>query len=183
MILDSVERVVSLFETWGLDNYDEEITQLDHALQTAAHARVAGSTDELIAAALLHDIGHLIDLEAGGTVAAPISNQHDVIGAAALTPLFSPAVTGPIALHVRAKRYLACVEPQYLAALSAGSLASLAHQGGPMAQAEARQFESTVGFAPACALRRWDDLGKVDGIDVPDLSSYLELLMRSAHTH
>src|SRR5690606_17566291 len=62
----SIDEVLALFETWGVQRYDEDVTQLDHALQTAALARDAGATDELVAAALLHDVGHLLELRAGG---------------------------------------------------------------------------------------------------------------------
>ena len=172
----SIGRITELYGTWGLDTYDEEVTQLDHALQCAAHARTARADASLIAAALLHDIGHLLDLEAGGTVDEPRSDHHEDVGAASLASLFPPSVTAPIALHVRAKRYLAAVEPDYIDALSRGSITSLARQGGPMDTVEARAFEQNPGFTDACRLRRWDDLGKVDGLVVDPFDTYLELL-------
>jgi len=180
MTFDSIDSILELFHGWGTDHYDEDITQLDHALQCAAHARSSGETDALIAAALLHDIGHLIDLDAGGTVEQPISQRHEDVGAAALSALFPATVTAPIALHVRAKRYLAATEPGYIAGLSAGSRASLGRQGGPMSAEERASFESNPGFADACALRRWDDLGKVEGLVVEPLDSYVQLLNRLA---
>lgn len=178
MILTSVDAIRELFDLWGSDHYDEDITQLDHALQCAAHARATGGSDALVAAALLHDIGHLIDLEAGGTVERPISDRHEDVGAAALASLFPPSVTAPIALHVRAKRYLAASEHEYIDALSAGSRSSLERQGGQMDATEMRAFEQNPGFDDACSLRRWDDLGKVDGLAVDPLDTYLELLER-----
>lgn len=174
----SIEEIMELFDLWGTDRYDEEVTQLDHALQCAAHARAAGATDSLVAACLLHDIGHLIDLEAGGTVERPISDRHEEVGAASLATLFPPPVTAPIALHVRAKRYLAASELGYLDALSEGSRSSLERQGGPMSPEETASFESNAGFTDACALRRWDDLGKVEGVVVEPMSTYTELLER-----
>lgn len=174
----SIEEIMHLFDLWGTDHYDEDITQLDHALQCAAHARAAGGSDDLVAAALLHDIGHLIDLEAGGTVERPISDRHEDVGSAALASLFPPSVTAPIALHVRAKRYLAAAEHGYIDALSEGSRSSLERQGGPLSADELTSFESNAGFADACALRRWDDLGKVEGVVVEPMSSYAELLER-----
>jgi phosphonate degradation associated HDIG domain protein len=174
----SIEEIMELFDLWGTDHYDEDVTQLDHALQCAAHARAAGATDSLVAACLLHDIGHLIDLEAGGTVERPISDRHEEVGAASLATLFPPPVTAPIALHVRAKRYLAASEHGYIDALSEGSRSSLERQGGPMDVAEMQAFEQNPGFGDACSLRRWDDLGKVDGVSVETLDTYLELLER-----
>ena len=44
------------------DHYDEDLSQLDHALQTAALAVAADASDALVAAALLHDVGHLLEL-------------------------------------------------------------------------------------------------------------------------
>lgn len=172
----TLDQLTDLYRIWGPDRYDEEVTQLDHALQCAAHARAAKSDPSLIAAALLHDIGHLLDLEAGGTVAEPRSAHHEDVGAACLASLFPPSVTAPIALHVRAKRYLTAVDADYIGTLSRGSIASLAHQGGPMDAVEARAFEQNPGFADACTLRRWDDLGKVDGLVVDPFDTYLELL-------
>ena len=176
MTLNSVDQISALYALWGSDHYDEELTQLDHAVQCAAHARGAGASPSLIAAALLHDIGHLLDLEGGGSVAMPLSPHHEEVGAAALTGLFPATVTAPISLHVRAKRYLAATEPGYIDALSQGSISSLARQGGPMEADEIRAFEGNPGFVDACSLRRWDDLGKVDGLVVEPFESYLDLL-------
>jgi len=182
MTLHSVDQISVLYRVWGPDHYDEDLTQLDHALQCAAHARGASAAPPLIAAALLHDIGHLLDLKGGGSVAAPLSPHHADVGAAALAGLFPPTVTAPIALHVRAKRYLAAVEPGYIDALSQGSINSLARQGGPMGLEELRTFEGNPGFSDACSLRRWDDLGKVDGLEVEPFETYLDLLNDLAAT-
>ena len=59
----SLAEVFALYERWGTDNYDEALSQLDHAIQTAALAVHDGAGDELVAAALLHDVGHLLELE------------------------------------------------------------------------------------------------------------------------
>jgi len=176
----SLEAIHALYEQWGSDTYDEELSQLAHALQTAALARVAGAADELVVAALLHDVGHLLALEADSADGTPVDSSvdlvHEAVGARYLARLFPPAVTGPVALHVRAKRYRGTVEPAYLAGLSAGSTASLAKQGGLLAADEVALFEAMPGFADALALRGWDDGGKLDGLDVPGWESYCDLL-------
>jgi phosphonate degradation associated HDIG domain protein len=179
-VATSIDGVVDLYERWGRENYDEELTQLDHALQTAALAIADGASDELVAAALLHDIGHLLDLAAaeGAWEPSEIDLDHESVGARHLASLFPPGVTAPIALHVRAKRYRTAVDPDYAATLSAGSTHSLAVQGGPMTPDEVVAFEQNPGFEAAVALRAWDDGGKVDGLDVPPLGSYRELLER-----
>lgn len=175
----SVDEVLDLYERWGTELYDEELRQLDHALQTAALAQLAAADDELVVAALLHDVGHLLDLaDTGGPRDRSSDLRHEARGAAYLAPLFPPAVTAPIALHVRAKRYLVTVDPAYAPRLSPGSAASLLRQGGPLDEAEVTAFEGNDGWADAVALRRWDDQGKVEGLAVPDLESYRELLGR-----
>lgn len=178
----AVRSVMDLFAQWGGETYDEDLAQLDHALQTAALAQVAGAGDELIAAALLHDVGHLLELAAHQGAGGADDARHEDSGAAWLRPTFPVAVTAPIALHVRAKRYLCAVEPTYVDGLSHGSVISLAKQGGLMSAKEASSFARLPGADDAIRLRRWDDAGKVDGLDVPGLDSYAELLGRVARS-
>ncbi|CAN5400103.1 HD domain-containing protein [soil metagenome] len=179
----SIDEVLALYERYGAERYDEDLRQTDHALQTAALAVRDGAADELVVAALLHDVGHLLDLARGGATGRPSVETgqdlaHEAVGARYLAGLFPPAVTGPIALHVRAKRYRCAVEPGYHATLSAGSVRSLVVQGGPMSSTEVRVFERNPASAGAVRLRGWDDGGKVDGLEVTPLSSYVELLAR-----
>jgi [1-hydroxy-2-(trimethylamino)ethyl]phosphonate dioxygenase len=168
----TVDAVLYLYDRWGAEHYDEEVGQLDHALQTAALAAADGAAGPLVAAALLHDVGHLLEMSGGP------AGPHERTAPAFLAPLFPPTVTAPIALHVAAKRYLCTVEPGYHAGLSAGSQRSLRRQGGPLAAGELAALEATPGWADAVALRRWDDGGKADGASVPGLASY-EPLLRS----
>lgn len=166
----TVDALLDLYERWGSDHYDEELSQLDHALQTAALAEAAGAPDETVVAALLHDVGHLLDLR--GDAPGP----HERTGPAHLDGLFPEAVLAPIALHVEAKRYLCATEPGYAATLSAGSTASLRRQGGPMSAREIVVFESTSGWDVAVALRRWDDAGKLPELVVPGLAHHEQRL-------
>jgi phosphonate degradation associated HDIG domain protein len=172
----SVDEVLALFSEWGPERYDEEVTQLEHALQTAALARDAGATDELVAAALLHDVGHLLELAEGMFRGSARDLLHERRGAAYLAPLFPPGVTAPIALHVRAKRYRCAVDAAYASTLSAGSTASLVKQGGPMDDGEVARFAALPGHAEAVALRGWDDQGKVLDLDVGTVEDYRALL-------
>jgi predicted HD phosphohydrolase len=170
--MTTLAEVLDLYDRWGAEHYDEEVGQLDHALQTAALAASDGAADPVVAAALLHDAGHLLALRGGP------SGPHERTASAFLAELFPASVTTPIALHVAAKGYLCAVEPDYHAGLSVGSERSLRRQGGPMAAGDLAAFEATPGWADAVALRRWDDAGKVDGLAVPGLASY-EPLLRS----
>jgi gamma-butyrobetaine dioxygenase len=174
----SVDDVVELFEAYGPQRYDEDVSQLDHALQCAALARAEGAPDPLVAAALLHDVGHLLELRDGGRADGRIDVDlgHERRGARWLAPVFPPSVTGPIALHVAAKRYRCAVDPAYHHGLSAGSAASLVRQGGPMSPEEAARFASRPGAADAVRLRGWDDQGKVEDLDVAPLAAYRDLL-------
>jgi [1-hydroxy-2-(trimethylamino)ethyl]phosphonate dioxygenase len=174
----NVGEVVELYRRWGSDPYDEELSQLDHALQTAALARDDGAPDDLIVAALLHDVGHLLHLRAHGSPpgASEQDREHESVGARYLGRLFGPSVTAPIALHVRAKRYLCGSDPTYLAGLSRGSRASLERQGGPMLDHERAAFDSNPSAADGLRLRRWDDGGKVLGLSIDTLDDYVPLL-------
>ena len=178
----SVDEVLALFEAWGRQRYDEDITQLEHAEQCAALARADGAGDELVAAALLHDVGHLLELQAGGRADGQVDEDlaHEARGARYLAAVFPPGVTGPIALHVAAKRYRCAVDPAYHDGLSAGSTRSLVRQGGPMSPDEVVRFEANPAHLAAVALRGWDDGGKVEDLEVPPITAYRDLLARLA---
>ena len=109
-----VEAVLALFRARGDERYGERVTQLDHALQCASLAAGEGAADSLVAAALLHDYGHLIDDRGHMAERDGLDGEHEAIGAATLAAWFGPAVTEPIALHVAAKRYLCAAEPGYV---------------------------------------------------------------------
>jgi len=150
----------------------EPVTQLEHALQTAALAERAGAPAALVVAALLHDVGHLI----AGERADGKDARHEDVGYRWLADRFGAAVTEPVRLHVAAKRYLCAIEPDYVASLSAASRESLTLQGGPMPEAELGVFEATPWAPEAASLRRWDDAAKVPGRIVPGLAHYHRLI-------
>jgi predicted HD phosphohydrolase len=167
------------------------VSFLAHALQCAAAAEAAHPADEeLIAAALLHDVGWLLPRPAEGALltAAPgtagtaeevFIARHDATGAAHLRALgFSHRLCALVAGHVAAKRYLVATEPAYAAALSPGSTWTLAQQGGPMSPAEAAAFAAHP-LTPLClALRRWDEAAKVPGLATPPWEAHAPRLRR-----
>lgn len=172
----SVDEVVDLYQRLGALHYDEDLSQRAHAEQTAALAVAAGASEALVVAALLHDVGHLLELADDDARDRSVDRRHEARGAAWLSGLFPVAVTAPVALHVRAKRYRCAVDPAYERILSSGSVASLERQGGALDGSEVVAFELNPGWAEAVALRGWDDEGKALDLEVAPLESYRPLL-------
>lgn len=175
-----VYSIFALFDQLGSAYYGEAVTQLEHALQCAHHARAAGDSDALVAAALLHDIGHLLQKQGEDAADRGVNALHERIGAAWLAQGFGPQVAEPVRMHVEAKRYLATREPGYFESLSSASSQSLVLQGGPMSEAEADAFSTSPGFDAAVRLRRYDELGKVEGATIASLADYRNLLIALA---
>jgi phosphonate degradation associated HDIG domain protein len=170
----SVEQLFELYEAFGDRNYGESITQIEHALQSAALARDAGASESLMVAALFHDVGHLA-LDVQGASEYELSSHdddHEERGARILARLFGPRVAQPVALHVTAKRWRCTREPTYHDQLSLASQATLIAQGGLLSEAECQRFEQHPGFDDAVALRAWDDFGKVEGLHVGALRDW-----------
>ena len=175
---DVVEEILALYASRGSAAYaPERVSQTEHALQTARQAMAAHAPEPLVAAALLHDVGHLLfDLDEATLAEHEIDGQHEARGAAFLGRYFRPEVVRPVGLHVAAKRYLCAVEPGYVDQLSPASAHSLVLQGGPFTPRKISVFERRVGAREAVALRRWDETAKVPGLRVPGLDSYRPLL-------
>lgn len=170
--MSPLQPILTLLATQGVSQFDAEaVSQLQHGLQCAALATAAAAPPPLVAACLLHDIGHLV---AGP--AADSSDRHEHLAMPLLRPLFPAAVTAPIQLHVAAKRYLCAVEPAYWAGLSAASQASLLAQGGPYGPAAAAAFMALPYAPDAVQLRRWDEQAKVPGLKTPALADFEPLL-------
>lgn len=167
----------------GGTRYDENVTQLDHARQTAALATAADAPDALVVAALLHDIGHLLlDEHHARPTFLTEDLGHEAAGSRFLAHWFGPAVAGPVALHVLAKRHLVATEPHYLHRLSASSVRSLHLQGGPFLPEQARRFSRLAHAQDAVALRRWDDNAKRPGHPVADLEHWRPVIRRTTIT-
>jgi predicted HD phosphohydrolase len=147
---------------------------MEHALQCAQFAEWAEAPGSLVAAALLHDIGHL--LVPTGEPGRGDDNAHELRALGLLGTAFGREVLEPIRLHVQAKRYLAASDERYRASLSRASTLSLWRQGGPMAPAEVQTFEELPWAAQAVALRRWDDAALTRSKPTPSLTYYLDLL-------
>ena len=178
----TIDDIETLFNRRGGEQYSgEPVTQLEHALQTAALAEAAGSDDELVTACLLHDLGHLLqDLGETPTLRG-VDDVHQYAALPFLRGLFGDRVLGGIQLHVDAKRYLCATRPAYHDSLSDDSKRSLKLQGGIFSADEAAAFIARPGAADAVQLRLWDDLAKTAGAATPPLSHFLSRARRCAN--
>jgi gamma-butyrobetaine dioxygenase len=166
--MTGVADIAELFAGPGARDYlGEEVSIGVHMRQAAARAQAAGAGPELIAAALLHDVGHLRNES---------DSRHGVAGARWLSQWFGAAVTEPVRLHVAAKRYLCATEPGYFARLSAESVRTLSLQGGPMDAGDLAAFEAEPYARHAVAVRRWDDEAKDPAVTPPEFSYFEPLL-------
>jgi phosphonate degradation associated HDIG domain protein len=171
-----VAELTDLFTRLGDLRYGEGVSQMEHAVQSAHHAKQDGAPPELIAAALLHDVGHMMQKIGENAADLGIDARHEHISAGYLARAFGPHVTEPVRLHVAAKRYRVAVDAAYLERLSTASLQSLALQGGPMSLAEIEAFLADPWARAALQLRGYDEAGKAPDADVARFESYRDLL-------
>jgi phosphonate degradation associated HDIG domain protein len=175
----SVADVVGLFERRGSRMYGAEaISQLEHALQCATLAEAAGSAPELIAASLMHDLGHLVHDLGDDPARDGVDDVHQFLALPFLRTTFPDAVLEPIRLHVDAKRYLCATDPGYWDTLSFASKRSLELQGGVYSAADAGRFIAQAHAPAAVSLRRWDDQAKVPRLATPGLAHFAGVLGR-----
>jgi gamma-butyrobetaine dioxygenase len=172
--MTAIKAIAELFDGPGAHAYlGEQVTIGIHMRQAGALAEAAmkGAGEvggrPLVAAALLHDIGHLRQESDG---------RHGEAGAQWLSQWFGEAVTEPVRLHVAAKRYLCGTEPGYFGRLSAESVRTLASQGGPMTAGQVAAFESLPFARDAVSVRRWDDEAKDPALTPPEFSHFEGLL-------
>lgn len=175
------EEIIQLLVSKGGSEYiGEPLTKLEHMVQSAVIAEEQQLGDEMIIAALLHDIGHICvatseenDMDGFGVI------DHEEAGADYLYEFgFSERVIEAVANHVPAKRYLCYKYPDYNNALSIASRKTLAFQGGPMTEEEAMEFETLTYFNDIIALRRIDEMAKLENIPLPEnFDKYKQLII------
>jgi phosphonate degradation associated HDIG domain protein len=174
---DAAGVIAGLFASEGATEYlGEPVTQAAHLLQAAALAERDRAGDALIAAALLHDVGHFAGAVTGHDLMRGTDTRHAEAGAAWLSQWFGEEVTEPVRLHVAAKRYLCAVEPDYAAALSPASVYTLGVQGGPMRGSELAEFTANRYAQAAVQVRRWDDAAKDPDARPPALAHFANVL-------
>jgi phosphonate degradation associated HDIG domain protein len=172
-----VEEIVALFEKRGAAAYfGEPVSMTEHSLQAAYLAQSEAAPAALIVAALLHDVGHLVEDVPDELDDWKRDARHEEVGGRWLAQRFPAAVWEPVRLHVPAKRYLCATDGAYFAKLSPASIVTLKLQGGPMSTAETLRFESEPFYRDAVRVRRWDDAGKMAGLATPRLLDYKALI-------
>lgn len=168
------DDIATLFAIQGLREYDGEgVTQLDHALQAATLAEVEDAPPALVTAALLHDLGHMLNDQGETPTLRGVDDVHQYAALPFLRPLFGDDVLMPIQLHVDAKRYLCATRGHYYAALSDDSKRSLVLQGGVYTDDAAQAFIGQPYAAEAVRVRLWDDAAKSIGAATPPLAHFL----------
>lgn len=171
--MDSFVRLKALYDEQGDQDYiGEPVSQREHALQAAAHARASGAPEAAVLAALLHDVGHL-QYPKQDSMAGFGTRAHEVLGAHFLASLgFSAKVSALVQRHVDAKRYQVARSETYRAGLSQASQQTLHFQGGAMTLAERQAFEADPHFELALRVRHWDELAKAPRAMVPEFEAY-----------
>ena len=180
----TVSDICLLFARKGGRLYEgEPVTQLEHALQSAARAEAANAPPALVCAALLHDLGHMLNDQGETPTLRGVDDLHQFAALPFLRDTFGDDVLEPIKLHVDAKRYLCATREGYYDALSADSKRSLTLQGGIYSPQEADAFIAKPRAADAVNVRLWDDLAKVANAATPPLAHYVTILEAAArHT-
>ncbi len=177
--LGVIDRLEDIFERRGKDAYlGEPVTVAEHMYQSAALALAANAPDVLVAAALLHDVGHFTSEFGSYTPDDTLDRHHDSAGAAILEGFFPELVIACVRMHVRAKRYLCTIDPAYLDGLSSASRHSLSLQGGLMNHEELAEFEKVEFHREAVAVRIWDDGAKNPGMQAGCFQDFRPLLER-----
>lgn len=177
----SLEDIELVFARRGGEQYSgEPVTQLQHALQTAHLAEQSDADDQLVTAALLHDLGHLLQEFGETPTLRGVDDVHQYAALPFLRGLFPDRVLGGISLHVDAKRYLCATRPGYHEALSDDSKRSLVLQGGVFDADQAAAFIARPGAADAVRLRIWDDLAKDGAARTPTLAHFMARARRCA---
>jgi phosphonate degradation associated HDIG domain protein len=177
----TAEYLIGLYQKYGQEDYiGEPVSQIEHMIQCASIAEAEGYNEEVILAALFHDIGHFCEhlmevkqMDGYGVV------DHEKLGADFLRELhFSENIASLVQNHVQAKRYLTYAYPSYYENLSEASRHTLEFQGGMMSKGEAESFEADPLFETHIQLRRWDEMAKIENRSMPSLDHYGDMMIR-----
>jgi phosphonate degradation associated HDIG domain protein len=172
-------QIFSLYEQFGAEEYaGEKVSQLEHMVQAAQLAMEEGYDDEVVLAAFLHDVGHLLPVhDVSETMDGYGVMDHEKVGANWLLGLgMGERMCKLIASHVNAKRYLTWKYPSYYEQLSEASKKTLEYQGGRMEEPEAKSFEADPLFDLYIRMRTWDEAAKIEGKPLPEMDELKQKL-------
>jgi len=179
-----VAFIGSIFERRGGEEYlGEPVTMGEHMLQGATIAEQDGQPEEIIVAALLHDIGHFTSEFGTFMMDDTEDRHHEDAGAAVLERFFPKIVTDCCRYHVAAKRYLCATRPDYFNRLSAASVHSLNLQGGAMNPDEVAAFERNPNLEDIITVRYLDEAGKKAGMNTPDFWHFAPMVQNLVDKH
>ncbi len=179
-----VAFIGSIFERRGDEEYlGEPVTMGEHMLQGATIAEQDGQPEEIIVAALLHDIGHFTSEFGTFMMDDTEDRHHEDAGAAVLERFFPKIVTDCCRYHVAAKRYLCATRPDYFNRLSEASIHSLNLQGGAMTAEEVAVFELNPNLKDIIAVRYLDEAGKQAGMKTPDFWHFAPMVQNLVDKH
>ena len=179
-----VDFIGSIFEKRGDEEYlGEPVTMGQHMLQGATMAEKSREPDEIIIGTLLHDIGHFTSEFGTFSMEDTEDRYHEDAGAAVLEQFFPKIITDCCRHHVAAKRYLCATDPEYFQKLSTASIHSLNLQGGPMSEAELKDFEKNPNLKKILKVRLYDDAGKIPDMITPSFWHFAPLVQKMVDSH
>lgn len=179
-----VDFLADIFARRGGEEYlGEPVTMAQHMLQAARCAEQAGQPEELIVAALLHDIGHFTSEFGTYSPDDTEDRHHEDAGGDVLAPFFPPRVVDCVRYHVAAKRYLCATRPEYFNKLSPASVHTLSLQGGPMDMDEVAAFERNPYLKDIVKVRAYDEAGKRADMVTPPFAHYAPMVQRVVDAH
>lgn len=162
------QEIVDLFNKYGGADYiGEPVTQTEHMAEAALLAEKNNEDSEMVVACLLHDIGHLLEINNKTKQMANLGVNlgvidHEIVGKNyLLSKGFSQKIANLVGNHVAAKRYLVSTNPEYFKKLSDASKQTLLHQKGFMTDKEISEFENSQLFDESLRLRSYDDAAKI----------------------
>ncbi|MCB2143171.1 MAG: HD domain-containing protein, partial [Rhodobacteraceae bacterium] len=179
-----VAFIGDIFDRRGDDEYlGEPVTMAQHMLQGATIAAQNAMSEEIVVAALLHDIGHFTSEFGTFSMDDTEDRFHEEAGAELLEQFFPSVVTDCVRYHVAAKRYLCATKPEYFKRLSEASIHSLNLQGGPMGADEVAEFEKNPNLKEIVQVRYLDEAGKRPDMDTPDYWHFAPMVQRVVDRH
>ncbi len=179
-----VAFIGDIFARCGDEEYlGEPVTMAQHMLQGATIAEQNGLPEDIIVAALLHDIGHFTSEFGTFSMDDTKDRFHEEAGARVLADFFPSVVIDCVRHHVTAKRYLCATKPEYFDRLSKASIHSLNLQGGPMSETEVDAFEKNPNLKKIIQVRYLDEAGKHPDMVTPDYAHFAPMVQRVVDAH